>query len=258
MTIYLDLVFFINFFFDLILLMTLKIILKRNTSLYRILLGTLIGSSSIIFLFMPINSLQLFILKIIVSILMLLTSFGFKDFKYFSTNFLYLYFISILLGGFLYYLKLEFNYILKGTVFASGYVLNYILLIFISPLILYLYLKQLRSFKNTYNNYYQVEITYNKKKYNYTGFIDSGNHLYDLYKKRPIILLHDQKFKLKKDEKIIYTPYETLNNKGVIKCIKVDKLLIDNIVVKDVLVGISNDKFKLDGVDLILHAKIFN
>ena len=91
MKIYVDVILFINFSFDLLLLLCTSISLKRNTKFYKLMLGAFVGSLSILFLFMDINSFELFLLKVIVSILMVLISFGFKDIKYFSKNILYLY-----------------------------------------------------------------------------------------------------------------------------------------------------------------------
>ena len=52
MKIYLDLLFFLNFGFDFILLLVVSIILRRNVSLTRIVLGGLIGGLSIFILFL--------------------------------------------------------------------------------------------------------------------------------------------------------------------------------------------------------------
>ena len=70
MKIYLDLVFFINFVFDFLLLLTVNIILKRNISIFRILIGSIIGGISIFLLFIKLNSITLFLFKLIISILM--------------------------------------------------------------------------------------------------------------------------------------------------------------------------------------------
>jgi len=82
MKIYLDLVFFINFFFDFLLLLVVKILLKRNVGIKRIILGALLGATSILFLFLPLNQITLFLLKVIISILMILTTFGFQNKNY--------------------------------------------------------------------------------------------------------------------------------------------------------------------------------
>ena len=86
MKIYLDLVFFINFFFDFLLLLVVKILLKRNVGIKRIILGALLGATSILFLFLPLNQITLFLLKVIISILMILTTFGFQNKNYFFKN----------------------------------------------------------------------------------------------------------------------------------------------------------------------------
>lgn len=86
MKIYIDLVLFLNFAFDFILLITTSILLKRNTKLIRIFLGSLIGSITIIILFIPFTTISLFIMKIILSILIIIITFGFKDIKYTLNN----------------------------------------------------------------------------------------------------------------------------------------------------------------------------
>ena len=61
---YLDLVFFINFFFDSILLFSVALILKRQTNLKKILLGSLFGTVSIFCLFIRLSSVSLFLIKL--------------------------------------------------------------------------------------------------------------------------------------------------------------------------------------------------
>ena len=103
---YIDLLFIINYLFDLLILQTINVTLKRNINFKRLLLGSLVGSLSIIILFININIL---IFKLFLSFIIIIVSFGYKDHIYFLKNILYFYFISILLGGFIYYLKVEFN-----------------------------------------------------------------------------------------------------------------------------------------------------
>ncbi len=260
MKIYLDLVFLVNFGFDLLLLLTLKIVLKKNTTIKRILLGALLGGLSIFFLFLPLNTVTLFILKIIISLIMIRVSYPFTNIKTYLKDILYLYFISIILGGFLYYLNLEFSYKNTGLVFFhNGFSINYILLIILSPIILYLYIKQNKYLRKINATNYIVTFTYKNKEYTYNAYLDTGNKLYDPYKKRPVILLYDSEFNIGKNEKIIYVPYKTLEHNGVIPCIIIKNIVIDNkIEVNNVLVGISKKEFKIDGISIILHPDIFD
>ena len=105
MTIYVDGLLFLNFFFDFLLLMTTSIILKRNVSVFRIILGAFIGSLSILILFFKIGSFELFLIKFYLGFLMCIVSFGYKNIKNFLTNFFPFYLVSIILGGFLYTFK---------------------------------------------------------------------------------------------------------------------------------------------------------
>ena len=109
MKIYVDLVLLLNFAFDFILLLSVSILLRRMISINRLLLGAFIGSLSILLLFININSFTLFILKMFISVIMILVAFGYKSRKYFIKNIGFLYMSSIVLGGFLYFLNIQFS-----------------------------------------------------------------------------------------------------------------------------------------------------
>ena len=61
MKVYIDIVLIINYIFDFILLLSTSVILKRNISIKRIILGSLFGSLTILFLFIEISSFELLI-----------------------------------------------------------------------------------------------------------------------------------------------------------------------------------------------------
>ena len=238
MKIYVDIVFMINFMFDFLLLLTVNIVLKRNIKLKRIFIGSLIGGLSIFLLFINLNSLGLFLFKIIISVLMIIITFGRNNlFK----NILYLYFISIILGGFLYYLNMEFSYKNSGLVFFhNGFSINFILLIILSPIVFNLYIKQTKELKIINSYQYNVSFTYRRKKYNYLGYIDTGNKVYDPYTHRPVILLYDKSFNISNP---IYIPYKTIDNSGLLKAFKVDKLYVDDREYRKVIIALVDKPF---------------
>lgn len=249
MKIYIDVVFMINFFFDFLLLLTVNILLKRKSKLWRIFLGTLLGAFSLFSLFIPFNSLTLFIFKISISTFMILITFGRK---YFVKNMSYLYFSSILLGGFLTFLNSSFSYRNEGLIFINnGFSINIIVLMILGPIILYFYLKQASFFEKIRPHLYQVTFYLKRKSYNYTGYLDTGNQLYDPYSKKPILLLYDPNFPVPK--KVLYVPYETLNGRGLIQCFKVDKLILSNQEYENVLIGLAKKPFHLHDTEMILH-----
>ena len=256
MKIYVDLLFFINVFFDFILLLSVSLILRRSVKIIRLIFGALVGGISIVFLFYNINSLQLFFLKIIIAILMCLVTFKFIDIKYFIKNILYLYLVSIVLGGFLYFLNIEFSYKNNGLIFYhEGLGINLIFIIVVTPIIMFFYVNEQKKLKNIYSKYYKVEIIFkNDKKILLNGYLDTGNNLKDPYKNRPIVLVEYEKIKKYiEGSKELLVPYHVLNRSDILRCIKVNKLIINNKEYFNILIGLSFNKFFIDGINCILN-----
>ena len=120
MKIYLDLILILNFILDFILLISTGLILKRKINIKLITIGAFIGSLSILVLFYNINSIELFILKMILSIIMIILSYPRKSIKYILYNLLIFYIVSIFLGGFLYMLNIMISYKHIGLIFCNN------------------------------------------------------------------------------------------------------------------------------------------
>lgn len=258
MKVYLDLELILNFCYDLLLLMTVDITLKRHTKFYRLVISALIGAISIILLFIPFNNFLLFLFKILTSIIMILISFGYTNIKYFGTNMLYLYMCSVILGGFLYLLNTEFSYKREGLIFYfDGLSVNYILLLIIAPIILFLYIRNIKKIKSTYNYSYEVEISINNKIIKLNGFLDTGNKLRDPITHKYIIIVSKKKIEAFINIRSpIYVPFKALNKKGLLKCFKIDYIKVNNQILKNYLIGISDDNFNLNGADCLLNYKL--
>ena len=260
MKIYVDLVLLLNFGFDLILLFCVAVVLRRQTTLKRLLTGAIVGSVTVLAMFVEMSSFTLFLVKIFMSILMVLIVFGYHNIKYFGNNLFYLYTSSVLVGGFLYFLNLEFSYKNEGLVFYfEGLSVNVIALIVLSPIIIYAYVKQGLLLKNHYSHYYNVDIYFKDGKViPVTAFMDTGNKLEDPYKKRPIILLNRELVELDyNQQKIVLVPYDAINHHGLLKCIIPEKIFIQGVGFREnFLVGLSNEKILIDGVDCIMHSKL--
>lgn len=243
MKMYIDLFFIFNVIMDYIIIMSTSILLKRRTSYIRMILSSLIGGISSLVLFTSLNKI---VIEIISIVIMVLISFGYKDIRYLIKNILYMYILSTLLGGIIYL----FNIKVSNSMF-----LTYLIIIVISIEIMILYIKENKKMRSIYNNYYKVDIYFkDREKLSLIGFVDTGNNLYDPYKKRPVIIVPN---KYIKEDKYILVPYHTINGNGLLKCIKPDIIFIDGIGYKgNVLIGFS-DSFNFgDGVDVILHKDI--
>lgn len=259
MTIYLDLILLLNFAFDFLLLLAVNIVLKRRIKLIRVSFGALIGSLSILFLFIKLNSLTLFLLKIIVSILMTLTTFKFKSLKYTFNNLLYLYMISTILGGFLYLLNIEFSYKQEGLVFYfKGLSINFIVLLIVAPIIILVYVKQAKNIKNNYSCYYSIEIVFkNNQSIILNSFLDTGNKLKDPITNKGIILVNKEVVRGKYNIRSpMYVPYNSLNNHGLLKCFSPKHIIINGKIYTNYLIGLSDNKISIDGVDCLLNYRL--
>ena len=243
MRIYIDLFFLFNAIMDIIIITSVSILLKRNTTYKRILISSLLGGLSSLMLFTSINRL---LLELITIILMITIAFKYKNIRYFLTNMLYTYILSILLGGLI--------YLFNSKVTLNIY-LNYLVIIILSIEVMTLYIKENKKIKNTYNNYYKVDIYFkDKEKISLIGFLDTGNNLYDPYKKRPIILV-DKKYQ--KEDKFILVPYHTINGEGLLKCIKPEKVYIEKIGYKtNLLMAFSSSPSTINGVEVLLHKDL--
>ena len=257
MKIYLDLIFLLNFSFDFLILLSLSIVLKRNIKIKRIILGSIIGGLSTFLLFVKLNSFELFLIKFIISINMIIITFSYKNIKYTLKNLEYLYIISIILGGFLYLLNIEFSYKNEGIIFYhNGLSINFIMLILLAPIILYIYIKQTKEFKNNYSYYHKIDIYYKNRIIKLNAYLDTGNMLKDPYLGLPIIVVNENKY-LNDIDNYILVPIDTISSHSLLKCINVDKIEIDNkIIDKKILVGITNKKIKMEGIDSIIGLNV--
>lgn len=241
MKIYLDIVILLNFIIDFLLIISVNIILKRGAKTYRIVLSSLLGTISAVIFTTGFGNIYTFLFKLVTSIFMVLLAFGYKNIKYFFNNTIYLYLLSIILGGFLYLINDSFK-------------INIIIVILSAPIIFIFYIIQVRKQKEVISNTYDVEITFlNGKKSCLTGFLDTGNNLTDPYKKRPVIIINSKVIK-NYEPNVILVPFVTLNGHDMMRCFKIKKLVINDKKIEDeVLVGISDNNFNLEGVDLLLN-----
>ena len=252
MIIYIDLIIILNFFIDFLLLIGTDILLKRNISFKRIILGSLLGSLSTLLLFYINDNITLIIHKLLISIFMVIITFKYESFNYFKDNLLWLYILSIILGGGMYLLSDSITLSNKGLIFTdNGFKINIILLIILTPFIIYKYIKQNKKYFITYSNYYNIVIYYKDEVINATGFLDTGNNLKDPFFNRPIILV--DKNLINKKINTFLIPYNTVNSHSLLEVFKPSKIIINNKIIKNVLIGITS--VNVNGVKIILNKE---
>lgn len=254
MTIYIDIILLINFIIDLLLLLSVSFLLKRRASITRIIISSSIGSLSTLLLFVIHNNFLLLIYKLLISIIMIIITFKYNNFHYFKDNLIYLYIISIILGGTIYLINNQISSINNGLIFTSNNLkINLFLLIIITPIIIYKYLITTKNYQITYSNYYDIDIYYNDLCIKGTAFLDTGNNLKDPYFKRPIILINKE---LINDQvKTFLVPYSVVNNqKGLLEVFSPKKIIINNKKCKKTLLGLSD--VNINGIKIILNKEV--
>lgn len=244
MKIYIDLFFIFNLLMDAIILFSVSIILKRNTSIKRILLSSIVGAVSSLFLFTDISKL---FAELVAVILMNLIAFKYHNLRYMLRNIFYTYILSVLLGGLIYLFNIRVS---------SNPFFTYLIILVISIEVMSLYIKEMKKKENINNNYAKVDIYFkDNEKITLVGFVDTGNNLYDPYQKRPIILVSK---KYEREGKFLLVPYYTLSGDGILKCLRIEKILIDGCEYgKEVLVAFSDTPRLIEGgIDVILHKDV--
>ncbi len=219
------------------------------------ILGSLFGSVTLIIMFIKMDNLVLLLFKFIVSVLIIMISFGYRDIKYTSKNILYFYLVSMLLGGGVEFLSNQFKYSNNGLVFKDNGLGSSYLVIFVLGLFLFFkYIKSFKDMKNNYSNYFKCKVYFDNEQFvSLNAFLDTGNKLKDPYTNKSIILVDKEKIKEVRVRSPVYVPYNSLNNHGLLTCYKGYKLEIDGMSFDKFLIGVSDEHFYMDGIDCILN-----
>ena len=236
--IYIDELIMLNFIIDFLILKTTSSILKLNTKTSRLIISSIVGEISLLYLFVSFNNIELTLFKLFIGIIMNLISFGYINLKDFIKNLLYFYMFSFFLGGTLYYLKIE-------SLVKYKY---YILLI---PIIMNILKKLTYNLKNIIKLRHKVTIYLKNGNVLYlNGYMDTGNTLVDPYTNKNVIIIN-------KDikEKFFLVPFKTIENSSLLKCFKPKKVYIDGIGERnDIVVGVTNKKF--NGFNCLLNYNL--
>jgi len=256
MVIYVDIIFLINLIYDYLILNSINVILKRFKTQKKLFYGSLIGSILSFNIFIPI--FDNLIVIVLISILMVIISFGYKDFIYFKNNIIYFYMVSVIYGGFIYLINLKFNPLINENLYYERKIfINLIGLLIFAPIVYLLVSSMYKNIKNKKNLIYEVKLVIDKNFYEITGLYDTGNKIKDPYKKRPVILINKKILSCDiKNKSPIYVPCNLINGSVLIKCYKPKILIINNKQVKNCLIGVTDYDYSFDGVDAIISGYI--
>ncbi len=200
MTIYLDVILFLNFCIDYLLLALTAIILKRTYRQLRLIAAATFASTIVFFLFTPLASVVFHpIIKCLYSVIIVYIAFGFQRWSAFLQGLFTFYFVSFMTGGALFALHFfgqsQLAFIEQLTTTQRGYFgsgINWLFVVIGFPLVWLFSKKRIEAieWKNIqYDQIVSVNINIANVSIETTGLIDSGNQLTDPLTKKPVMIV---------------------------------------------------------------------
>lgn len=275
MEVYIEYVILDNFIINSIIISLTNLTLRLNLNKTKIFIASIVGTIFAIFMpFIMLNNLLLFIVKLMVGFIIVMC---FSKLIFTQILLSYLVFISytFLMGGMCYFVLTMLNI----PVTFSG-VLIYSFDIPVSLLILLIYVyyliisKLIKYRKNIVNLKFSVVLCKNQKELKLSGFLDTGNQIFDEDGK-PIIVISLKSFLkcfpnisiLKVATNMVntcdienskYIVISTSNATTKMLTFKADKIkVLDANIVKEfnnITIGVSNSNFN-QKFDCILHSE---
>lgn len=204
MTIYLDAVWTLNLFLDWLLLLCTQAIARLQVPKLRIFAGAVVASLIVpVTVYFPESLLAHPAGKLLFSMLIIWTAFGFRSVTRFVKLLLLFYFVTFAVGGSLFaiHYMLQTQAAFTSASFltvSTGYGdhVSWLFVAIMFPIALYFTKSRMdkqRFEQFRYDQLHNVQVSINGIAHKTEGFIDSGNHLSDPLTKRPVVIC-DQLF----------------------------------------------------------------
>lgn len=288
MVIYADIVFVENLIINFIILYVTALLKKIKISYFRIILASACGSLYAI-LAIRINNV---FYKLILSILMVIIVCPTKNMRKILETLTVFYLVSITTGGASIAISYLFNgydiNTLKGITVVNFPIIISAIGVTIGIFLIMLTINNVKSKISKNNIIYDVEIFFGTRKAKIKALLDTGNMLKDPITNRSVIvvakrslqsilsreILDDITLILGGDKignllneelvsRIKLIPFNSLGNEhGILVGIKSDKIIVDDMEIKDVIIGIYEKEFSrtkrydaLIGIDLLYEEE---
>lgn len=201
MIVYIDVIFLFNVLIDGALLWTTAWSRKLSFRWWRIGLSAAIGGSYAIMLFFPpLSFLYTFAVKFMLSLLMLLTAFGFGGLQHFVRNLGAFYLINFAAAGgvvgFVYFWQSSGEFV-QGILISRDLKVTLPLLLFSIPFTVWIYrqvTQALRRKQELTTFMVKVDVHIDDYASSCTGLIDTGNQLYDPLTRTPVMVMEAEQW----------------------------------------------------------------
>lgn len=202
MIVYIDIIFLVNVLIDAALLWTTAKSRKLEFHWWRLACSACIGGGYVVFMFFPpLSFMFTFGVKFLLSLLMLLTAFGFGGTRYFVRNVGAFYVINFAAAGTIlgiHYFWMSSSDVMNGILFTqSGGTehglqvgLTFLLIVLLFAVWLYRHVHQSSKRKEELAQFFaKVDVHIDEFASSCTGLIDTGNQLYDPLTKTPVMVM---------------------------------------------------------------------
>jgi|GEM_PF-89882 Sporulation factor SpoIIGA. len=291
---YIDILFVVNVVMNYILLTLVRKILKCQTTHFRVLLGSIVGSlMACILVVLPIRSvlMQILIGYIVTSTCMVQIGCNIKGKKNLVRGVLSLYVLAFIMVG-IYealsgYIEIDnwLNLALMGSGQRSVAFRTFLTLTTLSYIIMVCGINGFKSFRNKVINTYEVILIEKGRKKELIGFLDTGNHLRDPFSQKPVSILdyaaikglmeetsidslmkmgNYEEFGQNAEKKIRYIPFHSIGKeKGVLPAVTIDFMNIKmgkrNIIVKNPVLAVCKQPVSVKGeYQVVLSPMLVN
>ena len=232
MELYLDVIMFQNFIINLFLLIITFKLMKIKVSKKKMMLASLIGTLyTLTMIFPKVIFFSKIPFQLLVAFIMVKSAWGKCSLKEALKGAITFITFSVLLAGLCFkisQLSVEFNFfseVIKSDVSIINLLVS-LIIVYIVTSILYEYFKDRAIIDNLI---YDVEITFNKNKYNFKAFLDTGNSLVEPVTKLPCIIVEDKYINCFNEEinnNYYRIPYKAVGYSGYLKGYKSDSIRI--------------------------------
>jgi stage II sporulation protein GA (sporulation sigma-E factor processing peptidase) len=200
LTVYLDVIWVLNFLFDSLLLYLTAIFLKRKIRIWRLLAGGFIGSLIVLLSFTRFYTLSGHpVSKLLCSVLMILAVFGYKRWRFFVRALMTLYLTTFLIGGSLigahYFIQFDprlTTNVLLSNVQGFGDPISWLFVLIGFPIAWHfskVNVGNMEMAKIQFDQIVNVTLNMNNEIFIFKGLVDSGNQLYDPLSKMPVMFV---------------------------------------------------------------------
>ena len=249
MTVYVDTLVFTNVIIDYILLNITGKILKINYKQFRLILASFLGGiSSLIILLPSLHFLFNFVVRLFVTVIIVLTGFGYKNLRYFAKRIFVLFLITTSFSGLILFMlsvvKSDFISVNNSVVYFNISPLMLIVMTTIAYILLLL-IDKIRLEKGCL--IHKIKIKYDGKEYEFFSKYDTCCNVKEPFSGSEVILAEERLVKniIVPEGKYRIIPFNSLGGEGIIKGFLPQELYIDNIKIRrEVYIGITKDIFK--------------